>query len=226
MYTRSRFNSDPSGLHFSFILNTFSVHFESILVTFWLHVGSFWVPFWSLSRSILGFPTSPPFLSLSWSFPAPPRLPFLPFVEPNIDKKISEKIVQILYVFLLILGAQRAPKIVLKIIKKCNRFSTDFLGPFRMPRRGPIPLFLQYLPCEIKVFGFRPNVKFQPTMNKNVIKNGTKMEPKSFKNRSKNQAKNESDFEPENEAKMAPKMRPGAARKQPKTRPEKEAKKR
>ena len=59
-----------------------------------------------------------------------------------------------------------------------------------------------------------------------MIKNGMKMEPTSFKNRSKNQSKSGSDFEAENGAKMASKMRLGAARKQPKTRPEKEAKKR
>ena len=78
------------------------------------------------------------------------------------------------------------PKSVRKASQKPLKFKwnlNDFLNTFQMAQEGPIPSFLQYLPCEIKVFGVRPGRLFNEFWNHVGSLNG----PESFLKPSKNQ---------------------------------------
>ena len=84
--------------------------------------------------------------------------------------------------------------------------------------KGPQPWFLQYTPCENKVFRIGVSLTNEVNITKRVARNTANIHQKIINNRLKNQSKNKSDFGAENGGNIAPKMRPGTARKRQKTR--------
>ena len=60
-------------------------------------------------------------------------------------------------------------------------FGTILIG-LGIPARRPEPLFLQYLPCEIKVFIIHPNRKIKVDFAPILLNIPSKIEPESVKN--------------------------------------------